>query len=133
MGTVSIGGRTKNTDGTLHQNFFLITNSLPLNHHASPHQTTPFALYVLCQNGRSCLGPPAPPIRHTFPPQQPQTSTMTTKSQRRKRRGGGVSSLNTAIEALNLAKDISGIPPAQAVFGAVSALLTMIRVCFLFS
>lgn len=42
---------------------------------------------------------------------------------------GVISSLNVTIEALNLAKDISGITPAKVVFGSVSALLTMIRVC----
>ena len=44
-----------------------------------------------------------------------------------------LSLLNVAIEALNLAKEISSITPAKAVFGSVSALLIMIRVpLFLF-
>jgi len=44
-----------------------------------------------------------------------------------------LSLLNVTIEALNLAKDISSITPAKAVFGSVSALLVMIRVpLFLF-
>ena len=34
-----------------------------------------------------------------------------------------------AIEAMNLAKEVSSITPAKAVFGSVSILLTMIRVC----
>ena len=42
-----------------------------------------------------------------------------------------LSSLNVAIDFLNLAKDSCGsIPPAQAVFGSVSILLTMIKVRF---
>ena len=36
--------------------------------------------------------------------------------------------LNVAIEAMNLAKEISSVTPAKAVFGSVSVLLTMIRV-----
>ena len=39
-----------------------------------------------------------------------------------------LSLLDVAIEALNLAKEVAGITPAKAVFGSVSALLTMIRV-----
>jgi len=50
-------------------------------------------------------------------------------SQRPKERGGTISSLNVAIEAMNLAKEVSSITPAKAVFGTVSALLAMIRVC----
>jgi len=47
---------------------------------------------------------------------------------RQKRRDDALSLLNVAIEAMNLAKEISSITPAKAVFGSVSALLTMIRV-----
>jgi len=54
---------------------------------------------------------------------------MDSKSQRR--RDGALSSLNVAIEAVNLAKEISSIMPAKAVFGSVSVVLTMIRVRFL--
>ena len=53
---------------------------------------------------------------------------MDKKSQRPKGRDGTLSSLNMAIEALNLAKDISGIAPVKAAFGSVSVLLTMVRV-----
>ena len=49
-------------------------------------------------------------------------------SKREKRQGNALSLLDVAIQALNLAKDVSGIPPAQAVFGSVSILLSMIRV-----
>ena len=55
---------------------------------------------------------------------------MDTKSQRPKDRDGALSSLNAAIEALNLAKEISSIAPAKAVLGSVSVVLTMIRVRF---
>ena len=51
-------------------------------------------------------------------------------SKQQKRQENALSLLDVAIEALNLAKDICGIPPAQAVFGSVSILLTMIRVRF---
>ena len=53
---------------------------------------------------------------------------MDTKSPQPKGREGTLSTLIVAIEAVNLAKDISVIAPAQAAFGAASALLTMIRV-----
>ena len=62
--------------------------------------------------------PPLPPV-------------MGTESQRPKGRDGTFSSLNVAIEALNLAKEVSSVTPAKAVFGSVSILLTMIRVRFL--
>ena len=54
-------------------------------------------------------------------------------SQRPKERDGVLSTLNVAIETLNLAKEICSITPAKAAFGSVSVLLIMIRVCcFLF-
>jgi len=55
---------------------------------------------------------------------------MDINSQRPKGRGGILSSLTVAIEATNLAKEISSITPAKAVFGSVNVLLTMIRVGF---
>ena len=58
---------------------------------------------------------------------------MEAKSQRPKGRDGVLSSLNVAIEAMNLAKEVSSITPAKAVFGTVSVLLVMIRVCSLLS
>ena len=58
-------------------------------------------------------------------------STMDTKSSKQqKRQENALSLLDVAIGVLNLAKDVCGIPPAQAVFGSVSILLTMIRVRF---
>jgi len=56
---------------------------------------------------------------------------MEANSRRQRGRDNSLSSLSVAIETLNLAKDISCITPAKAVFGSVSSLLTMIRVRFL--
>ena len=53
---------------------------------------------------------------------------MTDRPQQLKGRDGILSSLNMAIEGLNLAKEVASITPAKAVFGSVSILLTMIRV-----
>ena len=39
-----------------------------------------------------------------------------------------VSSLNVAIDAMNLAKDIANATPARAVFGTVAFVLTTIKV-----
>ena len=48
-----------------------------------------------------------------------------------RRRDGALSLLNAAIEAMNLAKEVSSATPAKAVFGSVSAILVMIRVSLL--
>lgn len=48
-----------------------------------------------------------------------------------KGRDGVLSALNVAIEGLNLAKEISSIAPAKAIFGSVSVILAMVRVSFL--
>ena len=56
---------------------------------------------------------------------------MDASSQRPRGREGALSSLNVAIETLNLAKEIAGVTPAKAAFGSVSVLLTMVRVRFL--
>jgi len=53
---------------------------------------------------------------------------MEAKSQQPKGQESKISALNTAIEALNLAKEVSSVTPAKAVFGSVSVILTMIRV-----
>ena len=58
---------------------------------------------------------------------------MATKSQRPKGQDGVLSTLNLAIDALSLAKEISSVTPAKAVFGSVSILLAMIRASFLLS
>ena len=56
---------------------------------------------------------------------------MEAESQRPKGRDGTISTLNAAIEAMNLAKELSSITPAKAVFGSVSVILAMIRVSLL--
>jgi len=55
---------------------------------------------------------------------------MDIETQQQKRRDNNISSLNLAIDALNLAGGIVDIIPAKAVFGPVSVLLVMIRVGF---
>ena len=75
-------------------------------------------------------GSSAQPAPNAIFPQQPQVSDMDANSQQSRRRDGALSALNTAIEAMNLAKEVSGVMPAKAVFGSVSILLTMIRVRF---
>jgi hypothetical protein len=60
-------------------------------------------------------------------------STMEAESRRPKGQEDTILVLNKAIEASNPAK-VSSSPPAMAVFGSVSVLLTLIRtVCFLLS
>jgi len=59
--------------------------------------------------------------------QLPRLSTMDAQQ---KPRDGILSALNVAIEVMTLAKEVSSITPAKAVFGSVSVLLTMIRVCY---
>ena len=56
---------------------------------------------------------------------------MSAKSQQPEERDGAISALNTAIETLNLAKEVSSVTPAKAVFGSVSVILAMIRVSLL--
>jgi hypothetical protein len=51
---------------------------------------------------------------------------MDARSQRRQ--DVTLSSLNMAIEGMNLAKEVSSMTPAKAVFGSVSIILTVIRV-----
>lgn len=55
---------------------------------------------------------------------------MEAKSQRPNEREA-IPALNAAIEAVNLAEKTPDITPAKAVFGSVTILLTMIRVCLL--
>ena len=56
---------------------------------------------------------------------------MDKNSRRQKRKENTISTLNAAIEALNLTKEVLSITPAKAVCGSVSVVLAMIRVCFL--
>jgi len=53
---------------------------------------------------------------------------MDPESQQLNEQNNALSLLSMAIEALNLAKEISAVTPAKAVFGSVGALLAMIRV-----
>ena len=55
---------------------------------------------------------------------------MDADSRRQKRQDDALSMLNVAVEAMNLAKEISSVTPAKARFGSVGVLLTMIRVRF---
>ena len=56
---------------------------------------------------------------------------MEAESKRPKGQEAAISALNAAVEAMNLAEKISTIAPAKTVFGTVSILLTLIRVCFM--
>ena len=58
---------------------------------------------------------------------------MEPKTQQRmaKEQESAIPALNVLIEALNLAKEVSSITPAKAIFGSASILLAMIRVRFL--
>ena len=56
---------------------------------------------------------------------------MQANSQRPTGRDRTISSLNIVIEGLSIAKELSDITPAKAVFGSAGVLLTMIKVCFL--
>jgi hypothetical protein len=57
---------------------------------------------------------------------------MASTSQRPKGRDGLLSTLDAFIQALNIAKDTCGIPPAQIAFASAIVLLAMIRVRFPF-
>ena len=58
----------------------------------------------------------------------PRVPTMASNPQQQKRRDNALSSLNVAIDALNITKDILSGTPAKAVCGPVSVILTMIKV-----
>ena len=53
---------------------------------------------------------------------------MDANAKQQKRQDNTLSLLDVTIEAMNLAKEISSVTPAKAVFGSVGTLLTMIRV-----
>jgi hypothetical protein len=55
---------------------------------------------------------------------------MASASQRQKKRDRSPSTLEEAIQTLSLTEDSCDIPPAQAAFGSVGALLTRINVRF---
>jgi hypothetical protein len=54
---------------------------------------------------------------------------MASTSRQWKGRENALATLNIAIEGLNLTKEVLSITPAKAVFGSVSVVLVMIRVC----
>jgi hypothetical protein len=56
---------------------------------------------------------------------------MTSTSRPQKGRDVILPTLDVFIQALNIAKDACGIPPAQIALGSAGTLLTMIRVRFL--
>jgi len=58
---------------------------------------------------------------------------MVDNSKRPKGRDGDgiLSSLNVAIDGLNIAKEATSVLQAKAAFNSACVLLTMIRVCFL--
>ena len=53
---------------------------------------------------------------------------MQSKPQQPKKRGGVVSTLNIAIDGVNVAKDALSIPGVKVVFGIVAIILTTIKV-----
>ena len=58
---------------------------------------------------------------------------MEAQSQRSKGQKAAISALNRAVKAMDLVEKTSSIAPAKTIFGTASKLLTLIRVCFLFS
>ena len=82
-----------------------------------------------CQNGRSALsahsrrGFLTASTLHRF-----SAWTMADKPQQTKGPDDVLSSLNAAINVLNIAKEVPSIAPANAAFSSTSDLLTLIRV-----
>jgi hypothetical protein len=73
---------------------------------------------------------PRIPSAMSFLNQSSSVSAMATRSQRQRGPSGTLSSLDAAIEGVNLAKEISNIAPVKTAFALVSSLLTTIRVRF---
>ena len=84
-------------------------------------------------DGRPSLDPSSQPPQFTAFSRPPQISAMTDNSRQPKEQDGVLSTLNVAIDGLNIAKEIASVTPAKAVFGSVAVLLTMIRVSRLLS
>ena len=70
------------------------------------------------------------PVPRAFFSYLPPVSTMASTSQQPKGRDSVLTALNVFIQALDIAKDACGIPPAQVALGSASVLLTMIRARF---
>jgi len=58
---------------------------------------------------------------------------MEPESKQLKGREAAISALKGAVEFMNLAEKTSAIAPVKTAFGPVSALLKLIKVCFLLS
>ena len=69
----------------------------------------------------------SPPATSSFS-HLPRVPAMASNSQQQKRRDNVLSSLNVAIDALDITKEILSGTPAKAVCGPVSVILTMIKV-----
>ena len=67
-------------------------------------------------------------MSHALSSHPPPTSTMASTSHQHKTRDVVLPTLDVFIQALSIAKDACGIPPAQIALGSASTLLTMIRV-----
>jgi hypothetical protein len=99
-----------------------------LEHERNVRQIVPLAsLDMTVAHHHEGSGLSTQPARHTVFSQL-RVSTMDAKSERHRE---SLSSLNAAIEAINLAKEIASVTPAKAIFGSVSVVLTVIRVSFL--
>ena len=55
---------------------------------------------------------------------------MASKFRQTRGQDTALATLNVAIGDLNVAKEVSSVTPAKAVFGSATILLAMIRVCF---
>jgi hypothetical protein len=80
--------------------------------------------------GSSGVSSSLQPASHVHFSHPPPLSTMASASQQQKGRNVVLPTLDVFIQALNIAKDACGIPPAQIALGSASTLLTMIRVRF---
>jgi hypothetical protein len=87
-------------------------------------------IFVLCTlNSIGSASPYQPACNNVFSCHV-DFEPMYADAQRQERREDVLSSLNMAIESLNLAKELSSITPAKTVFSSAGIILTMIRVDF---
>ena len=70
----------------------------------------------------------SPTESRALSPHLSPTPTMASTPLPQKGRDVVLPTLDVLIQALNIAKDVCGIPPAQIALGSASTLLTMIRV-----
>jgi hypothetical protein len=85
---------------------------------------------VFYMSDHSCVTASArvQPAIHVLSSLSPRT--MASTSQPSKGRDAVLPTLDVFIQALNIAKDACGVPPAQIALGSAGTLLTMIRVSF---